>query len=87
MYVFKNFGIDLPRTSQAQAYVGRRVNKSELQLGDLVFSNTYSSLSHVGIYIGDGKFVHAANYGTGVTISNINDSYYGPRYAWSTRVY
>lgn len=86
-YVYKSFGINLPRTSQAQAYVGRKVSKSELQPGDLVFSNTYSSLSHVGVYIGGGQFVHAANSSTGVTISNINDSYYGPRYAWSTRPY
>lgn len=86
-YVFKNFGINLPRTSQAQAYVGKRVSKSELKPGDLVFSNTYSSLSHVGVYIGDGQFVHAANSGTGVTVSGVSDSYYGPRYAWSVRVY
>ena len=86
-YVYKNFGINLPRTSQAQAYVGERVSKSELQPWDLIFSNTYSSLSHVGVYIGDGKFVHAANSGTGVTISGVSDSYYGPRYAWSTRPY
>lgn len=86
-YVYKNFGISLPRTSQSQAYVGERVSKSELQPGDLIFSNTYSSLSHVGVYIGNGKFVHAANSGTGVTISGVSDSYYGPRYAWSTRPY
>lgn len=87
VYVYKNFGISLPRTSQAQAYVGQKISKSELKPGDLVFSNTYSSLSHVGVYIGDGKFVHAANSGTGVTISGVNDSYYGPRYAWAVRVY
>ena len=87
VYVYKKFGINLPRTSQAQAYVGKRISKSELQPGDLVFSNTYSSLYHVGVYIGNGQFVHAANSSTGVTISNINDGYYGPRYAWSTRPY
>lgn len=86
-YVFKKFGINLPRTSQSQAYVGTRVSRNELQPGDLIFSNTYSSLSHVGVYIGDGKFVHAANSGTGVTISGVNDSYYGSRYAWATRPY
>ncbi len=86
-YVFKNFGINLPRTSQSQAYVGTRVSKNELQPGDLIFSNTYSSLSHVGVYIGNGQFVHAANSGTGVTISGVSDSYYGPRYAWATRPY
>ena len=87
VYVYRNFGISLPRTSQAQAYVGMRVSRNELKPGDLVFSNTYSSLSHVGIYIGDGKFVHAANSSTGVTISSVNDGYYGSRYAWSMRPY
>lgn len=87
VYVYKKMGISLPRTSQSQAYVGKRVKKDELQPGDLVFSNTYGSLSHVGIYIGNGKFVHAANSSSGVTISGINDSYYGPRFAWATRPY
>lgn len=87
VYVYKNFGINLPRTSQAQAYVGERVSRNNLQPGDLVFSNTYSSLSHVGIYIGNGKFVHAANSDTGVAISSLNEGYYNSRYAWSTRVY
>ncbi|BAK56190.1 NPL/P60 family secreted protein [Candidatus Arthromitus sp. SFB-mouse-Japan] len=86
-YVYGNFGINLPRTSQAQAYVGTRVSRSELKPGDLVFSNTYSSLSHVGVYVGDGKFVHAANSSTGVTVSSVNDGYYGARYAWSMRPY
>ncbi len=87
VYVYKNFGINLPRTSQAQAYVGERVSRENLQPGDLVFSNTYSSLSHVGIYIGNGKFVHAANSDTGVAISSLNEGYYNSRYAWSMRVY
>lgn len=87
VYVYKNFGIGIPRTSQAQAYVGSRVNKGDLKLGDLVFCNTYSSLSHVGIYVGDGKIVHAANSSTGVTVSDIFSGYYGSRYAWATRPY
>lgn len=87
MHVYKKFGINLPRTSQSQAYYGTRISRNELKPGDLIFSNTYSSLSHVGIYVGDGKFVHAANSRTGVTISGVNDSYYGPRYAWSMRAY
>lgn len=87
VYVYKQFGISLPRTSQTQAYVGTRVSRDELMPGDLVFSNTYGTLSHVGIYIGNGQFVHAANSSTGVTISGVNDGYYGSRYAWSTRPY
>ncbi len=87
VYVYSKFGINLPRTSQTQAYVGNRVSRGELMPGDLVFSNTYGTLSHVGIYIGNNRFVHAANSGTGVTISRVNDDYYGSRYAWSTRPY
>ncbi len=87
VYVYGIFGIDLPRASQSQAYSGDRISRSDLKPGDLVFSNTYSSLSHVGVYLGDGKFVHAASPSSGVTISSINDDYYGSRYAWATRVY
>lgn len=86
LYIYRQFGIHLPRTSQSQAYYGTRISKSQLSPGDLVFFNTYSSLSHVGVYIGNGQMVHAANTRTGVLISNINDGYYGPRYAWAMRV-
>ncbi len=77
-YVFKQFGISLPRTAAAQATVGTFVKESDLQPGDLVFFDTTGGISHVGIYIGGGKFIDEAS--TNVEIDNINNPYY-----WSSR--
>lgn len=82
-YVFKsNFGYSIHRTASTQyKYDGRSISKSELQPGDLVFfSSNGSSVTHVGIYIGGGEFIHASTSKTGVIISSLNSSYY-------TRVY
>ncbi|AFQ44580.1 C40 family peptidase [Desulfosporosinus meridiei] len=84
-YVFKGSGISLPRTSSAQFNVGTPVKKDELQSGDLVFFSTYAKgPSHVGVYIGGGKFVHASN--SGVRTTSLNDSYYSGRYVGARRV-
>ena len=86
-YVFAKYGISLPHSSKAQACVGKRVSKDALQPGDLVFFHTYrSGISHVGIYIGDGKFVHAARYGRGVRVDALSSSYYSSRYRGARRV-
>lgn len=86
-YVYAKFGIALPHSSAAQARLGKSVSKSQLQPGDLVFFETYrKGISHVGIYIGDNKFVHAATYGRGVRTDSLSDSYYGPRYRGARRV-
>ena len=84
-YVFAQAGISLPRVASSQAYGGKRVSKANLQKGDLVFFNTFGGISHVGIYIGSGNFIHASSYGSSVTISNLNDGYYGPRYVTAAR--
>lgn len=76
-YVYKNFGYSLTRTSSGQSSQGKAVSKSELQPGDLVcFSKSSGSkkIGHVGIYIGEGKFIHAANARKGVIISNLTGS-------------
>ena len=84
-YVFRQMGISLPRTASSQAYGGVKVAKANLKKGDLVFFNTYGGISHVGIYIENGNFIHASSYGSGVVVSNINDSYYEPRYVTAAR--
>ncbi len=86
-YVFAKYGILLPHSSAAQARIGRPVSKSELQPGDLVFFQTYRrGISHVGIYIGNGRFVHASTHRRGVTVDYLDSPYYGPRYRGARRV-
>jgi cell wall-associated NlpC family hydrolase len=76
------------RDMETQAASGSYVDKGSLQPGDIVFQqNTYKwGLSHTGIYIGNGQFINAANENTGVVISNLNDSYWGPRYYTARRI-
>ncbi|HZJ58037.1 MAG TPA: NlpC/P60 family protein [Clostridia bacterium] len=86
-YVYKQFGIDLKTTgSVAQRKVGSKVSKSDLKPGDIVCFTSSSASGHVGIYIGDGKMVHASGKKTGVKISDINSGSYPKRYVTSRRV-
>jgi peptidoglycan DL-endopeptidase CwlO len=85
-YVYKQFGIDLPRTSSGQYQVGEAVAKSNLLPGDIVlFKNTYKrGISHSGIYIGDNQFISAEN--SGIKISSLSSSYWGPKFVKGKRV-
>ena len=87
-YVLKNLGYSPNRTSSDQYKMGTYVSKSKLQPGDLVFfAGTYKSgISHVGIYIGDGKFIHAPHSGDVVKISDLNSSYYKSHYYGARRI-
>ena len=72
MRVYENFGINIGRTTRQQAKNGKEIPISEVQLGDLIFYASGKEISHVGIYIGDGKIVHAANSKRGIIISSQN---------------
>jgi cell wall-associated NlpC family hydrolase len=83
LYVFKHFGIKLERTSASQGAHGTKIKRSELQPGDLVFFDTNGGLngiSHVGIYIGDGKFIHASSYNHKVIINSLNTGTYNKQF-------
>ena len=85
--VFREHRIDLPRTAREQISVGSDVAEGNLKKGDLVFFQTYASYpSHVGIYLGDGKMIHASSGKGEVTISDIDSDYYRPRYLGAKRV-
>ena len=86
--VFAAHGFKLPRTADIQYYnVGKKVPRGQEQPGDLVFFETYlPGPSHCGIYLGDGKFIHASS-SRGVTITPLNSYYFGPRYIGAKRVF
>ncbi len=86
--VRETYGIELPRTSKEMFQVGRIVKKKDLKPGDLVFfKNTYSGpgVSHVGIFVGDGRFAHASA-SRGGTITEMAHPYFVNRYTGARRV-
>ncbi|AIQ50183.1 C40 family peptidase [Paenibacillus sp. FSL R7-0331] len=86
MYVFDKIGINLPHQSGSQYQMGTAISRDNLREGDLVFFNTSGrGVSHVGIYVGDGKFAHASS-SKGVTISSLSDNYYVNRYVGAKRI-
>jgi len=85
-YVFRQLNIELPRDSRSQAALGEKVDTQNLRAGDLVFFNTNGKgVSHVGIYVGDGKFAHSS-LSKGITITALSDRYYSKRYMFARRV-
>ncbi len=87
-YVVRNsVGRTLPHSSRAQFGKGIPVSKADLKPGDLVFFSTYSKgPSHVGIYVGNGKFVHASHPGSTVKATSLNSGYYKDRFLGARRV-
>lgn len=82
-----SMGIELNRCSRDQALNGIPVERSELKPGDLIFFNTSGKgISHVGIYIGDGKMIHASTSNSEVEITDINSKYYSSRYVKARRI-
>ena len=87
-YVFHNAAnLTLPPTARAISQLGKTVKKEELQPGDLVFFNTLkSAFSHVGIYIGDNKFIHAPSSGKVVRVENMQAGYWSSRFNGAQRL-
>ena len=86
-YVLRSNGINVSRTQTAMYSEGKPVSKSNLQPGDLVFfQNTYKAgLSHVGIYVGNGQFIHAPSSGKVVSYADLNSDYYVAHYYGAAR--
>ena len=84
--VYRTQGVKLPRTSREQSKVGAAVSKGALKEGDLVFFKGRSRISHVGIYIGNGKFIHASSGKGYVTTDTLASGHYANRFAGARRV-
>jgi cell wall-associated NlpC family hydrolase len=86
-YVYRKYGVRLPHSSSAQANCGQPVSKGDLQPGDLLFFQTRGHrISHVGLYVGGRKFVHASTPRQGVLVSSLNEAYYARRFRMARRV-
>jgi cell wall-associated NlpC family hydrolase len=83
MYVYGRVGVALPHSSSMLWGVGRAVSEDQLEPGDIVFFN---GLSHVGIYVGHGHFVHSPHSGDVVRISSLSESWYASTYDGARRV-
>jgi cell wall-associated NlpC family hydrolase len=88
VHVFReHLGFLLPRTSQEISREGAPVTRDELKPGDLVFFNTMrSAFSHVGIYLGDNRFVHAPRTGRSVRVEDMRETYWAKRYNGARRL-
>jgi cell wall-associated NlpC family hydrolase len=88
-HVYKNtLKITLPRTSTEMSDKGKSIRDSRLRPGDLVFFNTrHQAYSHVGIYVGEGKFIHSPKSGSQIQVTSMKDGYWANRYDGARRVY
>ncbi|CAB3765629.1 hypothetical protein LMG29739_04609 [Paraburkholderia solisilvae] len=87
-YVFQDtLGLALPRRAEEMSRVGEKVRVADLKPGDLVFFNTMRrTFSHVGIYIGDNKFVHSPSTGSTIRVDDMDDAYWEKRFTGARRV-
>ncbi len=87
LYVYRQLGIALPRVSSDQAGVGTHVDRSELKPGDLVFFSLRSAFDHVGIFLGNNRFVHAPRRQEPVRVDNLEDAWWNRAYKGARRVF
>lgn len=86
-YIFQSSGLNLPRSAAEQAQVGRPVSRDELKPGDVLFFNTRGfNYSHNGLYLGNGRFIHAPRTGKNIEITNLNASYWSSRFNGARRM-
>ena len=87
-YVYKQTAnINLPRTSGSMAQVGERISRSELKPGDMVFfSHGGGRISHVGMYIGEGRFIHSPSTGKSISITSLDSGYWANKFVTARRV-
>lgn len=89
-YAFKKKGVKIPRRAIQQSKVGKKVSRKNLKKGDLVFFDTSKRkkgfVNHVGIYLGNNKFIHASSAKKKVIITSLNKSFYKNRFKWGRRL-
>lgn len=86
--VYNLCGVNIPRTSRDQYKTGESVSKNELKDGDLVFfGSSASKINHVGIYVGNDKFVHAPRRGEDIKVASINENYFEKRFVGARRYF
>jgi cell wall-associated NlpC family hydrolase len=84
--IYEVFNIELPRTAREQFTAGKRVEKDQLEEGDLVFFRRAGNRAHVGIYVGDDQFIHASFHGREVRVDYLNTPYFSQRFLRGVRV-
>lgn len=84
--VYRAVGVKLPRSSDEQVRIGEPVSRDHLAPGDLIFFGSQSSISHVGIYAGDGEFIHASTRSRSVRFDRLDTKYFHDRYVAARRV-
>jgi peptidoglycan DL-endopeptidase CwlO len=82
-YSYGKVGFEVPRTAEGQLAASEPLSLRELKPGDLLFFNTTDEYSHVGIYIGDGMFIHAPSHSKEVTISTLNNAYWSKAFSYA----
>ncbi|MBM4131431.1 NlpC/P60 family protein [bacterium] len=87
LYVYRQLGVALPRVSSDQASVGVKIDRQELKPGDLVFFSLRSAIDHVGIFLGDNRFVHAPRRREPVRVDTLDDAWWNRAYRGARRVF